>query len=304
MRSKKTPTVFSPIAKATQVKSDANVGPLLGDWNSDPSWFWPPPFFQAYCKLHFLKECSLHHLKENEDYKHALLTRASKPKKASKWPSEPTRVQPARRAREKNWKDQSGVGNPTSSSPTQQSRSKSAEIENSLENRHEQLQLHLAWPVYKTQIEDKIKQIYDKLRRNIKKERKNGTHHIRSFKYEMNLQCRYCRFNPEVADRTGSTLRKLAPPAPMHLVQPEDLEQEQFGGFGGLRFAVGLFGNQEMIVLLGMDMIKDFVSQSAKGVSKEKKLGSTRETSRKRSRSPSLDKIDERVGRTRTRKRK
>ncbi|KAI0116744.1 hypothetical protein F4814DRAFT_459020 [Daldinia grandis] len=234
----------------------ARVGSLANDRNGDPSWFWPPPPYQAYCKLHFLKECSLYHLWENECFKLQVETHTLKAKKASKWPAAPTRVQPSRRAREKNSKDQSGMPISRQSSPSRNS--KAGGTSNSLDTRREQLQLHLPWPVYKTQLEGRINKAFDALRK--KQESIDISGPDRAFNIEPHrphLGCRYCRFDPVVTDYEGSAPRRLAPPAPMYFILLDDISQEQIGEFGGVSFAVDLSGNHEAIILLGIEKLND-----------------------------------------------
>ncbi|KAI0853653.1 hypothetical protein F5Y00DRAFT_106004 [Daldinia vernicosa] len=236
--------------------SGARIGSLANDWNGDPSWFWPPPLYQAYCKLHFLKECSLYHLWGNEYFKLNVETHTLKAKKASKWPTAPTRVQPSRRAREKNLKDQSGMPISRQSSPSRNSKADGAS--NTLDTRREQLRLHLSWPVYKTQLEDRIKQAFDALRGN-KDEGIYISGPDRALDIEPCSECRYCRFDPVVVDCEGSIPRRLAPPAPMYSILPDDISKEKIGEFGGIKFAVDLFGNHEAIIWLGIEKLEDLV---------------------------------------------
>ncbi|KAI1654951.1 hypothetical protein F4813DRAFT_192513 [Daldinia decipiens] len=236
--------------------SSARVGSLANDWMRDPSWFWPPPLYQAYCKLHFLKECSLYHLWENECFKLQVETNTLKTKKASKWPTAPTRVQPSRRAREKSLKDQPGVSASRQSSPSRNS--KADGTPNTLDTRREQLRLHLPWPVYKTQLEGRIKHAFDTLRGNKQEDIDISKPHSTS-DAEPRLECRYCRFDPVVIDCEDSVPRRLAPPAPMYFILPDDISEEQIGEFGGIKFAVGLSDNHEAIILLGIDKLDDLV---------------------------------------------
>ncbi|KAI2617886.1 hypothetical protein GGR54DRAFT_202261 [Hypoxylon sp. NC1633] len=303
------PDAFSRIAIATEPGSYAGSASLEGEWNRDPSWLWPPPTCQAYCRLHFLKECSLYHLEENVDFKHAVKTSTSRAK-SSKWPAAPTRVQPARRAREKKLNDGQGTGTSRTSSPARGS--KAEDPGKSLEARLEQLQLHLAWPVYKTQLEGHINQISNRPPRE--SQLSTGSRFDSGyFLHELGFQCRYCNFDFEVMDCDGSVRRKLAPPAPMHDIQPDDLMEGQVGGFGGLKFAVDICGDQEMVVLLGMEKLKDPAFEAVKGKKSnqlrgrsQERYASTRNTggpvSRKRTSTTSFVEMDESFGRVRRRK--
>ncbi|KAI0097038.1 hypothetical protein F4776DRAFT_651179 [Hypoxylon sp. NC0597] len=234
----------SQIAIAIDPSDAVSTSLLTGDWNRDPSWLWPPQPYQPYCKLHFLKECSLYHLHENESFKHVIEKRTPKTK-SGKWPAKPTRVQPARRAREKNWKDNPGAStNRRTSSPARGD--KPDEFSIALETRREQFQLHLPWPVYKTRVENLIKQISEQLQRD----QGNSSQLSTSVGLEL-LECRYCGFNPEVIDNEGCAPRRLAPPAPMHCIQEDDMREEQIGDFGGLKFAVNVVGEHEAVIPLG-----------------------------------------------------
>ncbi|KAI1373150.1 hypothetical protein F4677DRAFT_430394 [Hypoxylon crocopeplum] len=300
------PGIFSEIAIASKPGDNTGMSSFTGDWNRDPSWLWPPPLYQAYCKFHFLKECSLYHLKENEDFK--LINKTRTPK--SRWPAVPTRVQPARRAREKKWKDHPGAPNSRWNSPTRGSESN--DLDTTLEIRHKQLQLLVPWPLYKTRLEHEIKQISDKLSREDKPEANESPHLDYSPKNELYLQCRYCKFDPEVIDCEGSAPRRLAPPAPMHLTQLEDLREEQVGEFPGLKFAVDVHGEQEIITLLEMEKFSELAFQheandkttsSAKEGPEEDDSGSAKATrSGKRSRTASPIEQDRKAGKPRKRR--
>ncbi|KAI1469003.1 uncharacterized protein F4812DRAFT_425419 [Daldinia caldariorum] len=240
--------------KTLEPDVDARASSLANNWNRDPSWLWPPPLNQAYCKLHFLKECSLYHLLENECFKLKVETQVPKAKKTSKWPTAPTRVQPARRAREKNSKDQAGTSTSRQSSPARNS--KTNEASNTLDISREKLLLHLSWPIYKTQLESHIKQVFDRLYGS--KHESAGTtnlHHHSGI--NLRPQCRYCRFDPVVVDCEGAAPRRLNPPAPMYCIALDGIKEEQIGEFGGIKFAVGLSAGHEAIILLGMEKLDD-----------------------------------------------
>ncbi|KAI1408666.1 hypothetical protein F5Y13DRAFT_204651 [Hypoxylon sp. FL1857] len=277
--------IFSRIPIAIGPGDTANTNLLIGDWNRDPSWLWPPPLFQPYCKLHFLKECSLYHLHENEGFKQAIEARMPKTKKSSKWPAKPTRIQPARRAREKNLKDYSEVQtNSRNSSPA---RDKPDGFSVALETRREQLQLHLPWPIYKTRLEGRIMQISETLQspKDSSHLPRPSTPVSREF-----FECRYCGFEPEVIDCKNSAPRRLAPPAPMHYIQEYNIAKERIGEFGGLKFAVDMVGEHEMVVLLEMKKLSDFTGQGTISSAKEE-LGNpslTRSTGSRKRRSLDL----------------
>ncbi|KAI1204182.1 uncharacterized protein F4807DRAFT_357856 [Annulohypoxylon truncatum] len=248
----------------------ANAGSAAGDYR-DPSWMWPPPLHQPYCRLHFLKECSLYHLKENESFKRMIETCTTNHDKPRKWPAAPTRIQPARRAREKTWKDQSGIqAESRNSSPSRGD--KSDRSPTTLETWCQQLQLHLPWPIYKTRIEAQIERHSNGIIRGDQPESSQ----------ELGFQCRYCKFDPEVIDFQGSAPRRLAPPAPMHFILPSDMRDAQITGFGGLKFVVDVSDGKETIVLLIMDRLEDFTGhpekvepveelKSAKGIKSRKR---------------------------------
>ncbi|KAI0836503.1 hypothetical protein F5Y06DRAFT_305256 [Hypoxylon sp. FL0890] len=281
---------FSRIAIAIEPGGVTSTGLPTGDWNRDPSWLWPPPLYQPYCKLHFLKECSLYHLYENESFKRVIETRTSSTKKSSKWPTKPTRIQPARRAREKNWKDHSGAS--TSSRNSSPARGDGpGGFSAALEARREQLQLHLPWPVYKTRLEGRIKQVSELLQKN--QHDSNILPHLSSsVSRDLFLGCRYCGFNPEVFDCEDAAPRRLAPPAPMHFIQLDDMGKGKFGEFGGLKFAIDIVNEHERVVPLEMGKLSDFVGREstslAKGESVEKPELTRTSRSRKRSSSESL----------------
>ncbi|KAI1802109.1 hypothetical protein F4811DRAFT_563490 [Daldinia bambusicola] len=244
------------IIHSIEPDGDARTSSLANNWARDPSWLWPPPPNQAYCKLHFLKECSLYHLLENECVKLKAETHVPKTKKTSKWPTVPTRVQPARRAREKNLKDQSGTSTSRQSSPARNS--KADEVSNTLDIRREKLLLHLPWPIYKTQLESRIKEAFDRLYGN-KYESADIANSRCPSDINLCLQCRYCRFDPVVVDCEGAAPRRLKPPAPMYCIALDGIKEEQIDEFGGTKFAVGLSGDHEVVILLGMEKLDDWV---------------------------------------------
>ncbi|KAI1099796.1 hypothetical protein F4804DRAFT_349104 [Jackrogersella minutella] len=292
---------FSRIAIAIQPGGNARVGSSTNDWNRDPSWLWPPPLYQPYCKLHFLKECSLYHLQENENFKRMIEARILIVKKPERWHAEPTRVQPARRAREKNRKDHSGASvSSRTSSPLRED--KPNELPSAFETCFQQLQLHLSWPVFKTKVEGRIEEMSKKLSLEKKRDYDHISQPNSYFTYGLGVECRYCRFNPEVVDCQGSALRRLVPPAPMHSIQMGDMREEQVSEFGGLTFAVDVSGEQEMIVLLGMQRFQDLANNGTRGFTEEElveKSDSTKSCrSRKRSVSVSQAESNEVASRT------
>ncbi|KAI0879999.1 uncharacterized protein GGS22DRAFT_198414 [Annulohypoxylon maeteangense] len=226
----------------------ANVCSAAGDYR-DPSWLWPPPLHQPYCRFHFLKECSIYHLQENESFKRMIGTCTAKPNKTGKWPAAPTRVQPARRAREKTSKGQSGtpIGS-RNSSPAPGD--KPVRLSTVIETWRHQLQLQLPWPIYKTKIEAEIERYSS---RTVRDNQQKGSH-------DLGFECRYCKFYPEVVDFQGSVSRRLAPPAPMHFVQLSDIKNVQPTEFGGLKFVVDVSERHETIILLNMNKLEDFAS--------------------------------------------
>ncbi|KAI1483199.1 hypothetical protein F4774DRAFT_213859 [Daldinia eschscholtzii] len=240
---------------AIEPGGDAKTSSLAHNWNRDPSWLWPPPLYQAYCKLHFLKECSLYHLWETECFELKIETHVPKTKKTNKWPTAPTRVQPSRRAREKKLKDKSETPISRQSSPARDS--KTDGVSNPLEVRREQLRLHLSWPIYKTQLEDRIKQVFDGLQAN--EQDSADTNSSFHSDIDLRLECRYCRFDSVVVGCKGSAPRRLAPPAPMYCIQPDEINEGRIGTFGGIKFAVGLSGEHKAIILLGMEKFDDSV---------------------------------------------
>ncbi|OTB00458.1 hypothetical protein M426DRAFT_15402 [Hypoxylon sp. CI-4A] len=244
-RNGRTAAKSGQVAIASRAHGGANAQSLTSNRNSDPSWLWPPALYQPYCKLHFLKECALYHLQESEKFK---LTKESlKPKRSSKWPAEPTRVQPSRRAREKSNLSRSGTPSSDRDSPVPEA-SGNRTSASTPESLHEKLRLHLPWPVYKTRLEDKIKEISSGLCEEIPRD-SNGVF--------WGLECRYCRFNSEIVDHEGSISRKLVAPAPMHFVSLEDMREEQIGTFGGIQFALVKIGEDEAIVLFAMETLEN-----------------------------------------------
>ncbi|KAI8958850.1 hypothetical protein F5Y11DRAFT_335100 [Daldinia sp. FL1419] len=238
---------------------NTQTGSLANDWNRDPSWLWPPPLYQAYCRLHFLKESSLYHLWENERYKLKVEANLPKAKKTRKWPASPTRVQPSRRAREKISKYQSEIPTSRTGSPRRNPNVANVdEPSNPLDARREQLRLHLPWPIYKTQLEERVNQVVSGLLET-KQESADGAEWNCASGVGLYLECRYCRFNPLVVDCEGSKPRGLRPPAPMHHIWPENISKERISEFGGVKFAVDLSNGRESIILLGMDPFDDSV---------------------------------------------
>lgn len=238
----------SPIAMA----GEDSTGSPINRQIPDSLVFWRAGLYQPYCRLHFLRECSLYHLRSTSHFK-VMIERLPNPTKASKWPAAPTRVQPARRAREKGRKDQSEqAARSRTSSPVGASKSKDPRA--AFEALRELFQHHLPWPLYKTRLEDRIVQISERLHHHSEGD-DSESHSNCSYKWRM--ECRYCTFKSEVVDGPASVPRKLAEPAPMHSIHSDHMREEQIGEFGGLKFAVDVCGGRETIVLLGMKKIDD-----------------------------------------------
>ncbi|KAI4865734.1 hypothetical protein F4820DRAFT_283384 [Hypoxylon rubiginosum] len=279
---------YSRIAMAGE-GDGSSAGSLTQRRAPDPLLCWRAAPYQPFCRFHFLRECALYHLWENSHFK-LMVDRLPRPTKSGKWPVAPTRVQPARRAREKNRKDQSEqAASSRTSSPAAASKSKDCHA--ALEARREQLQQHLPWPVYKTRLGDQLTQISERLLHQ--QEGDPEFHPNCPLGYKWRLGCRYCTFKSEVVDSQASVPRKLALPAPMYLIEPKDMREEQFGEFGGLTFAVDVCGEQEIVVLLEMKKLDDLAGEHvAEGgtTSSEKTTGS-----RKRDHPASPVKLDEEV---------
>ncbi|KAL7622630.1 hypothetical protein AAE478_008143 [Parahypoxylon ruwenzoriense] len=238
---------------STGTGSDAGTDPLSGYGGQEQTWLRPLCQCQAYCRAHFIRECSIYYLRENIIFE--LATERLKPKpRSKKWPSPPTRVQPARQAREKNRQDRLGISTNGRNSPRRGSKTRGSTPE--LQARREQLKLHLPWPDYREELEDRVEQVSNTLRQRHQKLSDAMLHPSCPFGDELCLECRYCGFQPEVVDREGSPPRRLAPPAPMYVIEAEDMQEEQLSKFGGLTFAVDVCGGREMIVLLGMEKIR------------------------------------------------
>ncbi|KAI0173065.1 hypothetical protein GGR52DRAFT_370309 [Hypoxylon sp. FL1284] len=252
---------FSPIAMAEE-GGRFSAGSLLHQQAPDILPFWFAALYQPYCRLHFLRECSLYHLWENTRFK-LMADRQPMPRKPSKWPAAPTRVQPSRRAREKNRNDYSekAAGSRTSSPAAGNKQKDSWSV---LEARRKQLQHHLPWPVYKARLEGQLTQISERLYYH-RKEDSSQLHPSCLLSYiAWRPECRYCTFKPEVVDSGCSTVRKLAQPAPMASIYDDCMQEEQMGEFGGLKFAVDICGEQETIILLGIEQL-DFTSERVTG---------------------------------------
>ncbi|KAI1453359.1 hypothetical protein F4805DRAFT_478613 [Annulohypoxylon moriforme] len=256
----------------------ADAGSAAGPY-CDPSWLWTPPLHQPYCRLHFLKECSMYHLQENERFKRMVGTCMPKFDKTRKWLATPTRVQPARRAREKTSKGPSSVlvG---SRNPSPARGDKVDHVSTTIRTLHQQLHLHLPWPIYKTKIEAEINRHSGKIIQSNQHKDKNN----------LSFECRYCKFYPEVIDCQGSVSRRLAPPAPMHFIQLSDMSNAQAVEFGGLKFVVDVSDGHETIVLLAMDKLGDLTSYQ-ENVGRVDELGLVRDD-RPRKRSATIEPIE------------
>ncbi|KAI1088991.1 hypothetical protein F5B19DRAFT_399136 [Rostrohypoxylon terebratum] len=262
----------------------ANVAAVAGG-HRDPSWLLPTPMYQPYCRLHFLKECAIYHLQGNESLKRMVETRTAKPTKPGKWPAAPTRIQPARRAREKSLKDRSRASvNSRNSSPARGDQA--GHSSTTLESWGQKLQLHLPWPVYKTKIEAEIMGYSSKFIRDGQQEGSNWS----------SSECRYCRFDPEIIDCEGSAPRKLAPPAPMHFIQPSDMKNAQMMEFGGLKFVVDITNGHKTIALLEMDRMEDFPGYPVRAQLMAESSSVDGVKSRKRSLATEFAESDEPVG--------
>ncbi|KAI5856156.1 hypothetical protein GGS23DRAFT_438682 [Durotheca rogersii] len=242
-------------ASPTGTDSDGGIDAIVNDGDPDSfRWLRPVSQGQAYCRAHFIRECCAYYVQENIiSGRDAGETLKPKPTKARKWPTAPTRVQPARRVRDKSREGRSEKETGSRSSPRPGNGTEKPE-NTALRVRREQLQLHLPWPDYKAGIEGRVTQISAKLYRRQRGGDIAATYANCPIVSRIRPGCRFCRCDSQVVDGEGLPPRRLAPPAPMLLVRLEEVREEQLGIFGGVRFAVDVCGEQEMVILL--DVVK------------------------------------------------
>lgn len=245
----------------------------------EPLRLWPPPFYQAYCRTHFIEECSVYHEFGNQRYIKAksdiLRTHPAKSKERGKGSPAPTRVQPSRVKKRP-------ANIPTKSSVEQQGDSTGAisvtaqrEIAR-LEKRRTKLRLALCLADFKVGLEREITRTSDNLCLIKKPEKVKMTQlisesivisadqvkqvipHLRCpFTSWANMECRYCDF-------TSRPIGSVTPVAPMHLFRYEDFSPKQYGKLGGIQFAVDTCGTEEKVILLSMTMLDGSIEEFKK----------------------------------------
>ncbi|CAJ2504771.1 Uu.00g121650.m01.CDS01 [Anthostomella pinea] len=272
--------ITNELSLSTEAEVDAGSQSLEKN-DESPARLWPPPLYQAYCLDHFLMECSIYHDEENRKFRIMadqlrILTQMTK--KPSKWSAAPTRVQPSRRAREKRANPEAETKTKTiqSQSVSQEDEEEKsvepdpAEADKGLKVLHERLDLHIPWLDYKEQLYTRVRETSDHL--NAKNEGegvRTPTHTDCAFAGALALECRYCGLRDTILDEGALTPRKLAPPAPMHLIEAEDILPDQVGQFAGITFAVDICGVEEKLVLLKLvglqDICKDELERTGTG---------------------------------------
>ncbi|KAI0425639.1 hypothetical protein F5Y09DRAFT_334810 [Xylaria sp. FL1042] len=246
---------------------------------------WPPPRMQAYCLDHFMVECEIYHEQENDRYnklvkysRETFLEKQNHEKLASKSTPAPTRIQPSRKAKEKQLA--SGTKPPMTPQealrPTKSSNIpfKPAKLEKAfkesqqgamfqiLTELYKKLDLQKSWKTYRVALKGKIQEIANQLL----VETENGViiHRNCVFRSPLEVECRYCGFVETIQDEEAVTPRKLAPPAPMraikYLSEGNDIEESRLM-FCGTEFIVDVCGEKTMIVLVNLKGLLDLCTE-------------------------------------------
>ncbi|KAI1496299.1 hypothetical protein F5X99DRAFT_424817 [Biscogniauxia marginata] len=238
---------------------------------------WPPQLRQAYCTRHFTEtEIRMYFMLENCKFAEViskLKKEAPKPKKSSKWPSAPTRIQPSRRAREK------VITEKVETKKTTTKRRNAAQPDTGVDpdrtrailtQCREILEMNCPWEAFSARLTSRVKRIATRIQ-DAKNEQKrpNGqadTPPYRNcpFAGELPLECRYCGWDSEVPQDLGLP-RRLAPPAPMHSIESENIPIHQVGEFGGVTFAVDVCGDTETVMLLKLTGLMEILDEIQTG---------------------------------------
>lgn len=254
---------------ATIHDSDISISPT-SVWDLNQVRVWPPIPYQPYCVKHFIQECLVYYSLEREKLglesiqPGSVLSKADKVRRPLK---KPTRIQPARKAKK--------VASTTSSTSKQRKRTSGKHLDSAWEG-GESLQLHLPWPMFKSDLETLITQVAEKLYANRERtksmiaaipQQADGSpeylgegsdvyaHPKCPFCKPIQVECRYCQHRPRSISSHNLRINKPVPLAPMHLIWPDEVEKDQICQFGGLSFAVDICSGEERIVLIGLDMV-------------------------------------------------
>ncbi|KAI0417860.1 hypothetical protein F5X98DRAFT_363563 [Xylaria grammica] len=237
----------------------------------------PSPRLQAYCLDHFLMECEIYHEQENNRYhklvahsRQMFLEKQSQDNSSNQPASAPMRLQPSRRAKEN--RSNPAITPPATPEPKRPADVpfKPAKLEKAFKNSQhgamfriltdfrKKLQLQKSWEDYRSLLETKVKERANRLLTDIKKGRNIHTNCV--FSGPLGIQCRYCGFVDTVQDNVATTPRKLAPPAPMHDIQPPFIGgnvKESGLMFRGINFFVDVCGDKTMIILVDFKGLLD-----------------------------------------------
>ncbi len=307
---------MSANVQSTKTNRDGELGSALPTrYAQKLPRLWPPPPYQSYCKVHFIEECSVYYVLENAKFEKikATIQETHPPKpNVEKRPGTPTRIQPSRAKKRV-------VNTPNKADlELQDGRSKKISVAaqkeiGKLEKRRTKLRLDLSCANFTKKLEKRIAHTNDtiSIRRKAEKREKPGSssnsnvgpvNHTKEvdphpkcpFSPWTTMGCRYCDFNSQ-------TTQIIASVAPMHLIRRGDFIPEQYGEFGGLRFAVDICTGEEKVILASMmgldgpfDELKKHPGNKGKVV-KEKPTGQLFKSAplRKRNQSPTTGKVED-----------
>ncbi|KAI0017958.1 hypothetical protein F4780DRAFT_562111 [Xylariomycetidae sp. FL0641] len=238
---------------------------------------WPPPMFQAYCLTHFVMECWIYHQEENrkcntiiEQFRKLV----PKPKSIKKPATAPTRVQPSRRAREKHAvppKEEAEVPQEPLIEVGSEAALEAQKLIDAVNFVRNRLGLDAPWEEYKDRLEALKGEVVELMQEKGYGGQANEEHRNCAFSKALPLECRYCGYGQRMVTSSGIGESHPAPPAPMHLIEPEDILPEQMCELAGVAFAVDICGKEEKIILLHMDGLKEVMEDQAEeqGISPE-----------------------------------
>ncbi|KAK9777978.1 hypothetical protein SCAR479_05304 [Seiridium cardinale] len=263
---------IDPYGRISVVSNDDEIvlSPI-SQWDLSQKRTWPPPCSQAYCEKHFLQECLVYYSLETKKLKQKELRidewAAGLKKSTQKGNTTPTRVQPRRGAKE------TAVAKVA---PAQMEPKELRKARSKLEALRREKELQLPWTLFSARVRAEIAQVSSSLyahRQNklrLSKSRKMKTGVIdqldelkNSFRHErcpfergVGVDCRYCQYRPTDLGGKEAETTRIAPVAPMHIIDAENFEKEQVAEFGGLKFAVDICGDEVKIILLDMPILE------------------------------------------------
>jgi hypothetical protein len=256
-------------ALATIFKYSETIISSGSRWDLAQKRVWPPPTFQAYCENHFIQECLVYYSIETEKINRGdvhIQGMADELRKRTHAGASPTRIQPDRRAKT------------AAADKTVPKEVREAKMQ--LETLRVERDLILSWELFCAQLQDEISRVKSTLYANRRSndgmyakaqgsERRiiddrlegpglNSGHQNCPFGNSIGMECRYCQHRPTDWRRQDPVSHtRIAPTAPMHLIETCNIGAGQVAQFGKIQFSVDICGDQAMIILLSMPVLAE-----------------------------------------------